>query len=416
MVRGTSGALAATLALALAGCGGGGGGGGGGSPGTPGGSSGGDLAVEFRYPSSPTALLWEPATITPTTTGLQGNTPQCALVSGALPAGLALSGCSITGTASQVATSAATVRLTVAGFRGHVDANVTVAVTPPSVASLLYFGDEWRWGSTRLESTQAVTVNNFTRRNGDQVRYTLQSGALPAGMSLSDGGEVTGTSTEVGVATAFVTATVTRGALQYTTAPSQVQVTVLPLQLYYPAGQPVWGVAFGLDPQSTYNGAGSVQFTAAGALPTGLSLDPTTGVVSGVVSDVAAVPVIQVTQTVTHPNGALASATGDLRLSYPTAPYALYPSYSQTQPLNQPLALGTPTLMNPLAGDTVSFSLAADGNHPVPAWLQIDAATGNLYGTPTGASGDSARFLVNAHYTRAGLTRVHVSSFSLYFQ
>lgn len=407
MERWSSWALSAVVVLALAGCGGGGGGGG------TSGTGGGDLAVEFSYPSSPTALLWEPASITPTTTGLQGHTPQCAVVSGALPAGLTLSGCNITGTAQQVATSAATVRLTVAGFRGHVDANVTVGVAAPFVSSLLHFGDEWPWG--RLVSAQAVTVNNFTPRSGDQVRYSLQSGALPAGMSISETGEVTGMSTEAGVATAFVTATVTRGALLYTTAPAQLQVTVLPLRVFYPAVQPVWGVALSASPQTSYSGAGTV-FTAAGALPGGLTLDSTTGVVSGVPSELVTPPVITVTQSVTHPNGATASATADLRIAYPTAPYALYPSYAQAQPLNQPLALGTPTLMNHQAGDTVSFSLAADGNQPVPAWLQIDAATGQLYGTPTGAPGDSARFIVNAHYTRAGLTRVHASSFSLYFQ
>ena len=110
--------LAATLVLVLAACGGGGEGEGGRSE---------TLTVSLDYTSN--ALLLRPSTITPVITGLAGHAPNCTLVSGTIPAGMALnSNCSITGTPLVGGSFPIVVRLGASGVSNTLDWNGAVPV------------------------------------------------------------------------------------------------------------------------------------------------------------------------------------------------------------------------------------------------------------------------------------------------
>ena len=111
------------LPLALIACGGGGGGG-----------STRDLTVDFNYDPAH-AFLFRPASLRLAATGLEGNSPVCAVVGGELPRGLTLqaNGCAISGTPIEVASKSVTIRLTVPGFTGQIEKSIAfLSFGPPT--------------------------------------------------------------------------------------------------------------------------------------------------------------------------------------------------------------------------------------------------------------------------------------------
>ena len=397
-----------SLALALAACGGGGGGGGGG-----GSSGGGNLTVSFSYANS-TLNLWSPITLQADIAGLQGNTPQCTITAGALPPGMSLSGCNITGTPSQTGTHSATVRLTANGYNGSVSANANLTVAAPTVVGTDNFLSTWPWGSAGTPRS-IVRVGNVDPGLADTISYQVSSGALPLGLALSSAGVLSGETTELNPQPFFITATLQRGAQQVTTAPAQVSVNVTPPVLSYPGCcAQSWTQAVSFDPSSTYAGAGTSSYTTSSTLPAGFSLDPVSGRVSlsGLV-ELPGLTLLTLTQHITHTNGGTTSASTELRFNptrYPTAQYA---SIGSTLTLNQPFVLAAPSFINREPGDAASFALRARANATVPAWLNINPVTGEVWGTPTGTNGDRLDVYIEVTHSRNGLTRLQEQTMSV---
>ena len=220
----------------------------------------------------------------------------------------------------------------------------------------------------------AITGNFPSNTGGDATAYTV-SPALPAGLSLSaNTGIVTGTpSAPTASANYIVTATNSTGAATATiniTVNSLATATLVytPSTVVYTAGQTIAPLT------PTYTGGVATGYTVSPALPAGLSLDPTTGAISGTpeapTSPTAINPTITETYTVTASSASGNSAAQvSLTIDEP-APWSqpipnldqtitpLAPAGSQYQQLNPALA------DNPawVAQDAASTAVSPDGN------------------------------------------------------
>ena len=135
-------------------------------------------------------------------------------------------------------------------------------------------------------------------------------------------------------------------------------------------------------------------------LPAWLSMDAVTGVLSGTPAQ-GDVGIIDVEVTLTDSGGLSASSAFQLTVTNvndrPVVSFAIADTgTSEDAAFNYDVA-GSFTDPD---GDALTFSATQVGGAPLPAWLSIDAVTGNLSGTP--AQGDVGSLLVNVTATDTG--------------
>ena len=383
-------AVSALLLSAVAACGGGGSGGSGGTK---------DLTVSFSYVgNSRTTQLFAQSTVAPSLGGLDGNNPRCAVSGGALPPGMSIiAGCVISGTPTAPGDFSATIVLTVDGYDGSVSTQVQISVLQPTLVSVrtatAYDADQdiaLGVGATHLPLVRVVTLSpaadpSYRTQAGDQISYAVVSGAPPNGMSLDTAdGTLSGAPLDPGVASFSLVWHITRGGLSFTTAPLAIRIA---------AAQAPFSVSYGrccnasvgddiaLSPTSTFvaaNGA-ATNFTLYSEVP-GLTIDPSTGKLAGNLTT-AGVTNVRVVETVTFADGSKVGAQVDMLWTVvgPTLNYANTPLHltggSAFSVLPDPIA-------NTLPADVRSFALmpSPGSDTVVPGWLNIDPATGRLYG------------------------------------
>jgi hypothetical protein len=112
--------------------------------------------------------------------------------------------------------------------------------------------------------------------SGGSPTWTVSSGALPAGLTLSSSGLLSGTPTAAGDFSFKITAT--DGGRSDTQSYSMSVVPKLVLAPTTNVGEV--GLPYGFTPQAT-GGKAAYTWTIAGALPGGLTMDPATGAVTG---------------------------------------------------------------------------------------------------------------------------------------
>jgi hypothetical protein len=203
------------------------------------------------------------------------------ITSGALPAGLTLttSG-TITGTPTATGkfTFTASARDSSGGTGPYTGSSTfTVTVNPPSIAINPGLLNGAAVGAGYSQSLSAI---------GGTAPYTfaLTSGALPAGLSLSTGGTLSGTPTAGGTFQITVTATdSTTGKGPYTQSASYTLTVASPTITFTPATLPDAAVDSSYSATLAASGGtapyGSFMLTS-GSLPAGLTLSPS-GVLSG---------------------------------------------------------------------------------------------------------------------------------------
>lgn len=234
----------------------------------------------------------------------------------------------------------------------------------------------------RSQRTRAYS-GGFTRTGGvAPYTWTIAGGALPAGMSLNaTSGAITGTPTATsGYGSRTVTVRVTDG---------QGQVANRDFSLQYQDLPSISGV-----PAAAYNGeeytfaptlsGGYTPRTVAltsGTLQTGLSLNTSTGVISGVPTQTAT---RAITLTVTDDFGATATLSVSLAVNAYTSP-ALSGS-PPTRSMRTISYSGSFTRSGGLAPYTYTITSGS-----LPTGLSINASTGVISGTPTATSGYGAR-------------------------
>ncbi|WP_435102361.1 putative Ig domain-containing protein [Halarchaeum sp. P4] len=303
---------------------------------------------------------------TATLTAAGGSEPYTwRVASGHLPDGLTLNATTgaITGTPTAAGTYTVTVAVTDADGTTALQSLALVVNDAPSVTT----------PATLPGAVQSVPYHEALTVNGGSapVTWAVTNGSLPPGLTLNaTTGELAGTPTAAGTYTVTVTATDATGA----TTSKQVTITVGDgLTLTTPT-LPAW-TAGQADYTETVEAAGGTApyawTVSAGSLPPGLSLDSTTGVLSGAPTTPGT---YTFTVTVTDADGTTTSKQYDLVV-------------------NAPPTLATDTLPSGIDGVAYTQSLTtADGTAPyswavvdgaLPAGLSLDADTGRITGTPT---------------------------------
>ncbi|MBR63713.1 MAG: hypothetical protein CMC60_06740, partial [Flavobacteriaceae bacterium] len=346
---------------------------------------------------APTGLTYSPnsftltkgtamTTVTPTNSD---GTPTSYSVSPSLPAGLALdtSTGAISGTPTAV-TSSATYTITASNTGGSTTADVTIVVNDVAPSSLTYSPN-----SFTLTKGTAMTTVTPTASGGAITSWSV-SPSLPAGLSLdSSTGAISGTPTAItSSATYTVTATNTGGS---TTADVTIVVNdVAPSSLTYSPNSFTLTKGTAMTTVTPSNSGGTVtSYSVSPSLPAGLSLDTSTGAISGTPTAITS----SATYTVTATNTG-GSTTADVTIEVnDVAPSSLtYSPNSFTLTKGTAMTTVTPSASGgPITSWAVSPSL--------PAGLSLDSSTGAISGTPSAVT-SSATYTVTASNTGGSTT------------
>ena len=266
-----------------------------------------------------------------------------------------------------------------------------VAVSPP-ITLTVQDHPQFTADSPPSSGLQGVAYPSytFTATGTPTPTYTVTSGALPPGLSLNPtSGVLAGTPTASGMVTFTVTASNGIGA-PATSPPITIAIR-FPAPPVLTSDTPPTGAATGVAyPAYTFNASGTPPPTytvTSGALPPGLSLNPTSGVLAGTPTTVGSF-----TFTISATNGVGSpGATSPSITIVVTA--AVAPVFTAASP-SPHLTLGVP----------YSYTFAASGNPApifgldsgtLPLGITLNPATGVFAGTPVTASG-SFGFRVSA--------------------
>ncbi|CAM4355540.1 putative Ig domain-containing protein [Stenotrophomonas lactitubi] len=327
-------------------------------------------------PSSPSAALNLPYSVTFTASGgVPGYT--FAYENGTLPPGLSLSGATLSGTPTTQGSYTFGIRVadssTGTGSYAEVKSVTLQVVAPPTIVIN---------PATVPGATVAVAYSQTFSASGGTAQYgfAITAGALPAGMSLNTStGALTGTPTAAGTFNFTVTATDANsftGSNAYTLVVAPPVIVIAPTTL---AGGTV-GAAYSQS-FSASGGIASYSYAiTAGALPAGVTLNGSSGVISGTPS---AGGTFNFTVTATSSStGAGAPHTGSRAYSTTFLPATvLLPA---TTLANGTEGVAYSAALNPASGGTSSYTYAITAGS-LPAGIALNASTGALSGTPTSA-------------------------------
>jgi hypothetical protein len=208
-------------------------------------------------------------------------------VSGTLPAGLLLGPDGIiTGTPTAAGSSIITARAAYKGFNGEqayqvVSLNIAVglaAATPPQAI----VGQSYSYSLGSL-----LTVSGDPAYKISGVTWTAVANSLPAGLALGSDGRITGMPTAAGTGSITARATYRGVNGQQAYQVVSLDIAVKLTNEAAPDGTADDSYMLDLKPLLSVTGDSGYQVSAVtwaltnGALPAGLTLDPTTGVISG---------------------------------------------------------------------------------------------------------------------------------------
>jgi uncharacterized protein YhjY with autotransporter beta-barrel domain len=224
--------------------------------------------------------------------------------------------------------------------------------------------------------TQNTPYSQTVSASGGSSPYTfaLAAGTLPNGLALNPStGAITGTPTVGGTSNFTIRATDTLGNIgtrAYSVNIGTNSLTVNPATL-----PPATQNAFYGQTVSATGGTGPYTFTvSSGALPAGLALDPSTGVVSGVPTG-SGPSTFTIAALDSRGNTGSRPYTLNVGTNSLTVNPATLPNGSQGTPYSQTVAG---------AGGTApyTYSIVAGA---LPAGLSLNASTGAIAGTPSGS-------------------------------
>ncbi len=310
-------------------------------------------------------------------TGGGGTPPYTYSISPALPASLTLNPAtgSITGTAA-AALTATPFTITVKDSVNATATNTFTLTVNPALATTLAVPTKM------LSAGAAASFTPVTAADGTPNYTFTISPALPSGVTLNGAtGAITGTpAASLGATNFTVTATDSVGAtssksfgLTINSAPTAVTAQVVSNRAVT-AGTPV--VPF--VPLPVQGGTPLFTYSVNPALPTGLVLDPGTGVLSGTAADAAASAVYVVTAT----DSVGAVVNQNLTLVVNAAPVATVAIPSKIILQN---VVATPFTPVTVAGGTPPLTFAV--SPALATGLTFSTSTGAVGGTPTVATG-----------------------------
>jgi hypothetical protein len=333
-------------------------------------------AVQISTTSLPGGQVSKAYTTTMAATG--GAIPYSwTLGSGQLPAGLALNAVTgvISGTPSQAGTFAFTVNLADSSSPAQTavaNLSIAIAVTIPPLqvtTTALPAGETGSAYSAVLAATGGTTP----------YAWSVSAGALPDGLTLSTAGQISGTPTKNGSFPFTLQVKDSSSPVATTTQALSISISLTggPLQVTtvsLPNGQ--GNVAYSTT-MTAIGGTKPYSWTvSAGSLPTGLTLNSNSGIISGTPTQSGSFALtIQVKDSAASPQ----AATKALNLTVAAAV--------------TPVQISTSSLAGGQVGANYAATLTASGgtkpyvwsisSGSLPAGLTLNAATGQIGGTPT---------------------------------
>jgi hypothetical protein len=319
------------------------------------------------------ATYWTNAAITPNVPTVTGTVDSFS-VSPALPLGLAFNKTTgiISGTPTAV-TGLATYTITAKNQAGTTTASVSITVNGPSTG--------FTYSSNPAAYWVGVTITPDSAKVTGTVDSFSVSPGLPAGLAINKlTGVINGTPTAVSVAAAYtITAKNQAGA---TTASLSIAVNGKPTAFAYSANPATFWTNVAITPDSARVTGAVDSFTVSPALPAPLTLDKSTGIITGTPTAASTG-----TYVVTAKNQA-GSATASLSITVNGPPTAF--TYS-----SNPATFWTNVAITPdsarVTGVVDSFTVSP----ALPAGLTLAKATGIITGSPTAAA-PSAAYVVTA--------------------
>ena len=298
-----------------------------------------------------------------------------------LPAGLSLN--SSTGVISGMPTGGGSGSFTfqVADAAGMTATQaLTVTVNPPPALAV---------STTSLPAGTMSTAYSQTLQATGGVpsyKWSLTGGSLPAGLSLSSAGVISGTPSGTFTGTSNFTVTVTDSQTptnKTATANLSITVSAPPLSVTtksLPGG--TIGNAYGNQPLQASGGAGAYTWAVTtGSLPAGLSLNGATGVISGTPSGTF-VGTTSFTVTVTDSETPTAqTASAALSITITVAPLSV--TTSGSLPVGVVSSIYSGATLQATGGIQPYSWTVTTGS--LPAGLILNSATGTISGTPTSA-------------------------------
>ena len=287
----------------------------------------------------------------------------------ALPTGLDIDASTgeISGTPT-VNSPLTTYTVTATNSGGSATTTIDITVNDIIPSSVTYTGSPY----VETKGFSAMTTGTPTYNGGTVLTWSV-SPTLPTGLNIdASTGEISGTPTVLSTSTTYtITATNTGGS-----ATTTIDITVndiIPTISYTPNSFVETRNSPMTATTPTVGGGAILTWSISPSLPTGLTLDPSTGELSGtptVISDLT-------TYTITATNtGGSATDTVDIVVRDIVPTNLDYTPSSFILTLD---ALMTPVTPTSSGGPVVTWSV----NPGLPTGLSIDAATGTISGTPT---------------------------------
>ena len=271
-------------------------------------------------------------------------------------------------------TVTATNNATGAGAPFTVTGAYTLTITAPSITV----------GPTTLPAPAiGVPYNQTVTATGGSgsSTFAITSGSLPAGLSMGPSGIIAGTSTAAGSFSFTVTATDVHnfsGSRPYSFTVGSPTIAVAPNSL--PNG--VVGTAYSQQLTATGGGTPYTFTVSVGALPTGLTLDLTTGLLHGAPTTFGAFNfTVKVTDSTT---GTGAPFFGTKAYTVTIAPVPLISTLAVASTVLTAGSAATPFIPVTASGGTGTLSYAVSPG--LPTGLSFSTTTGQITGTPSGAS------------------------------
>jgi subtilisin-like proprotein convertase family protein len=266
--------------------------------------------------------------------------------------------------------------------------------TPPSSVPL-FSADPISKNAALVNGAYSGTVSgNASDPNGQALTFSKVSG--PTWLSIAANGILSGTPqlADLGL---------NRWTVQVSSS-GGTDTAILLINVTAPGPNPPLGLSYSSPPVYTKgtvinnlspstSGGGVVRYAATPKLPSGLSMNSITGLISG--TPLAPTPATPYTITATNPDG---STTTLLNITViDIAPSALtYSSNPATYRIDQAITLNAPTSSG---GSVVSYAVSP----ALPAGLALNTTTGIISGTPTALSA-SANYTITATNTGGSTT------------